>query len=154
MGVITAQEETLSGALPEISIHFDQHYDELSKHVGRYNWKCDFRKHFEAEAMGRFLTVTLREDGVVIGYFMGFIGPGNHYEHCLTLTMDLFFITPERRNVGAGAFKLFKKVEKTARARGVNLLLYGSKLHKDSGRLFRAFGMAPIETWYSKFLEN
>jgi hypothetical protein len=151
--MITAQEESLAMALPEIQGLLQQHYEELSMHVGRFPWVCNFQEYFRREANGQLLIITLREDGRLMGYFVGFVMTGLHYQTCLTLTMDVFYIQPGRRNVGAGAFKLFRRAEKSAKARGVQLINYGSKLHRDSGRLFQAFGMKPYETWYCKFLE-
>ncbi len=33
-------------------------------------------------------------------------------------------------------------------------MLFGSKKHKDSGRLFAAIGMEHVEDWYGKFLSQ
>jgi GNAT superfamily N-acetyltransferase len=60
------------------------------------------------------MLVTLREDGEIVGYFIGFVAPGLHYKTCLTLTMDIFYVLPEHRGSGGGVI-LFKAVEKEAR---------------------------------------
>ena len=43
-------------------------------------------------------------------------------------------------------------IEAEAKRRGIHKLYYGSKLHKDCGRLFEFLKMEPIETYYSKWI--
>ena len=154
---IGAQQETLGTALRDITLCLDGHYEELSVHrLHGYPWVCNFPLYFEREANGQLLLVTLRAEGILVGYFVGFVMPGLHYQTCLTLTMDVFWIKPEWRNKGAGALKLFRKVLAVAKLRGVDLAMFGEKHHVPfrAGRLFKALGFAPSETWHFKFLKG
>jgi len=150
--MITAQEEAWSQAIVDMEPLLAEHYQELSLHTGLFPLSVCFGIYNAMEARGELMVVTLRELGTLVGYFVGFVRPGMHYSTCLTLTMDVFFLSPEVRNKGAGAFKLFRHVEKAAKARGVDYMLFGSKKHKDSGRIFQAMKMTHIEDWYGKFL--
>lgn len=131
---------------------FPQHYEELSLHKGRHELQPNYSHALQRDARGEVLLTTLRKDGLLIGYFVGVVAPGMHYQTCLTLTMDMFFIDPAHRG-GAGALRLFRCVEREARRRGVNLWFAGSKLHKDVGRIFLALGMKPVEMYYAKWLD-
>ena len=105
----------------------------------------------QREAAGQILYVTLRQAGVLKGYFIGFIAPGLHYQQCLTLTMDIYYTTPDVRG-GTAGLRLMRAVMKEAKRRGVQRVFFGSKLHKDSGRLFEALGLKPVETYYSSWI--
>src|ERR1700679_1230099 len=118
MTLFTAQEETLDSALPEILTKLNSHYEELSLHQGRYSWRCNWAWYYEMERQGQLLLVTLRNNGVLVGYFVGFVKPGLQYQDCLTLSMDVFYIIPEARNKGSGALQLFRKGEAMAREGG------------------------------------
>jgi GNAT superfamily N-acetyltransferase len=65
--------------------------------------------------------------------------------------MDIFWVHQKARGQNAGWY-LFKKVQELAKARGVQRMLVGSKLHKDASWLFERLGYEPIETYYSTWL--
>jgi GNAT superfamily N-acetyltransferase len=102
-------------------------------------------------AQGSVMVVTVRKAGRLIGYFIGFVGPGLHYKTCLTLQMDIFYILPEHRGSGAG-FVLFKEVEKEAKRRGIQRLFAGSKMHKDASWLFEKLGYEKADMYYTQWL--
>ena len=150
--MLTAQAEPLSERLEELKPHFPAHYDSLSLHKGRHPLDPQYGTYLERDRRGEALLVTLRRDGALVGYFVGFVAPGLHYRTCLTLTLDIFWIAPAHRG-GTGALRLFRAVEREARRRGVHLWFQGSKLHQDSGRLFQALGFQPVETYWAKWLD-
>ena len=92
-----------------------------------------YDRHAEA---GTLLVVTLRKEGKVVGYFWGFLIPHIHHKTCLTLMMDLYWVNPSVRGKGLPGVKLLREVEAEARRRGAQQMFFGSKLHKDSSRLF------------------
>lgn len=107
---------------------------------------------YEARAKaGEMLLVTGRDRGELIAYFVGFVAPGLHYRTCLTLTMDIFYVKPERRR-GLTGLNLFREVEQEARRRGVKRFFMGSKLAHDASALFRRIGARPVETYWSLWL--
>lgn len=149
--MITAQVEDFVFHLPEHRPMLESHWAELALDKAHVPLAPRFEIYLAKQAAGELLFVTLRQNGVIIGYFIGFIAPGLHYKTCLTLTMDIFYIKLECRG-GSGALRLFRKVLAEAKRRGVQRVFLGSKLHSDSGRLFKALGFAPVETYYSKWL--
>lgn len=152
--MITAGVENLSEQLRGNSDFigmFAGHYEELALDKEHVPLDPQYEVYFQRDANGEVIFVTLREDGRLIGYFVGFVAPGLHYRTCLTCTMDIFYIVPERRG-GTAALKLFRAVEHELKRRGVQRWFCGSKLHKDASRLFEALKFKPVETYYSKWI--
>ncbi len=129
----------------------DLHYEELALHKSSVPLAPQYDLYLARDARGEVLCVTLREEGKLVGYFVGFVAPGMHYSTCLTLIMDIYFVHPDYRR-GTGGIKLFKAVEAEAKRRGVQRMFVGSKLHKDSSRLFEALRYERVEVTYSHWL--
>ena len=150
--MLTAQVELLRDALPEIKTLIGQHYDDLSLHKAHgVPLRPQFQAYLDREAQGTLVLATLRRDGVMVGYKIGFVGPGLHYETCLTATPDIFFVSIEHRG-GTAALRLFRCYEQELRRRGVRLWMDGSKNHKSTEQLFTALGFEATETIFSKWL--
>ena len=149
--MITAQIEPWSDFVEEVKPLFLEHWEELALDKDKVPLSPQYGVYAARDAMGELLVVTLRKSGRLVGYFMGFIAPGLHYDTCLTLTMDIFWTHPDIRGGFAGV-KLFRLVEKEAKRRGVKRMFYGSKLHKDASRLFEFLNMEPVEIYYSKWI--
>jgi GNAT superfamily N-acetyltransferase len=149
--MLTAQVEPLTDRLDELKPMFPAHWEELALDREHVPLDPQYDEYLRRDALGMVLLVTLRRDGELVGYYVGFIAPGLHYRTCLTLTMDIYWTHPDIRGGSAG-LRLFRAVEREAKRRGVQRIIYGSKLHKDSSRLFEAVGARPIETYFSKWI--
>ena len=149
--MITAQVEPFHPFVDEVQPMLPEHYQELALNKDKVPLDPMYDVYDRLDAEGKTLVVTLREDGRLVGYFVGFVAPKLHYKTCLALTMDIFWTHPDIRG-GLAGVRLFRAVEKEAKRRGVQTLYYGSKLHKDSGRLFEFLKMTPIEMYYSKWI--
>lgn len=149
---LTAQPEEFAPFLAEVKPLLARHYEELSLHKSRYPLNPQYDEYLRRDALGMVMCVTLRARGELVGYFVGFVAPGLHYKDCLTLTMDIFWLAPEHRG-NMGGVRLFRTVEREAKRRGVNLIMNGSKDHKDSSRLFKALGYQQVETYHAKWID-
>ena len=151
--MITAQVENLTAHLEDLKAFFPKHWEELALNKDKVPLDPQYDIYLRRDALGEVLFVTLRKDGPIVGYFVGFVAPGLHYRTCLTLTMDIFYLDPEHRDGNPGpALKLFREVEREATRRGVDRMFYGSKIHRDVGRLFEHLGLEKVETYYSKWI--
>lgn len=151
--MITAQVESLTDTLEEMKPLFEAHYHELALNQDRVPLDPQYGVYLARDAAGEVLLTTLRKDGALIAYFVGFVAPGLHYKTCLTCTMDIFLLHPDYRDGSPGpAIKLFRAVEKEARRRGVQRWFVGSKVHRDASRLFEYLGFEKVETYYSRWL--
>jgi len=149
--MITAQVESFEERLGEFSPLFPLHYEELALNKDKVPLDPNYAMYIEKERNGGLLFVTLREAGEAVGYFIGFIAPGLHYQTCLTCTMDIFYVHPDKRGSKAG-FELFNFVEKELKRRKVDRWFVGSKCHKDTSWLFEKLEFEKVEVYYSKWL--
>lgn len=149
--MITAQIESFGETLEEFKPLFPAHYAELALNKDKVPLDPQYDIYLSRESNGELLFVTLRESGVPVGYFIGFIAPALHYKTCLTCTMDIFYVSQEHRGNGGGAM-LFTFVEKELKRRKVDRFFVGSKMHKDASWLFEKLGFEKVEVYYSKWL--
>lgn len=149
--LVTAQVESLTERLEDLKGFFPKHWEELALNRDKVPLDPQYPIYLARDARGEVLFVTLRKAGELIGYFVGFVAPGLHYQTCLTLTMDIFWVHPEHRNGSAG-IRLFREVEREAKRRGVQRWFAGSKCHADASVLFEFLGFERVEIYYSKWL--
>lgn len=152
--MITAQIESLTQGLEELKPLLPLHYEELSLHQFHgIPLNPQYDEYLRRDAAGMVLYVTLREDGKLIGYFIGFIASGMHYKDCLTLTMDIFYVIPEHRG-SKGGITLFSAVKNEAKRRGVKAWFMGNKEHSKvhATALFEAMQAEKAETYYCLWL--
>ena len=149
--MITCHVESFEERLAELQTLLPMHYRELALNQDKVPLQPQYHVYIERERAGGLLFVTLRDAGELAGYFIGFVAPGLHYETCLTCTMDIFYVHPDKRSGSAGV-RMFRFVEAELRRRGVQRWFMGSKVHADASALFKRIGAAPVETYFSKWL--
>jgi hypothetical protein len=149
--MITAHVESFEERLEELQTLLPAHYKELALNQDHVPLSPQYDQYIKREREGGLLFVTLRDAGVMVGYFIGFIAPGLHYSTCLTCTMDIFYVRKDKRKGSAGV-RLFRFVEENLKRRGVKRWFMGSKIHADASALFKRIGASPVETYYSKWL--
>lgn len=150
--MLTTQIESFTERLGELQQLFPEHWKELAINQDKVPLDPQYDVYVAREARGELLLVTMREDGEIKGYFIGFIAPGMHYRTCLTCTMDIFYIHPDLRAKGMPGLRLFRAVEKELRRRGVQRWFAGSKVHADASALFERLSFERVEVYYSKWL--
>lgn len=155
--MITYQLESFTQRLAELKPLLDEHWRELALDQEKVPLDVCWDIYEQRDALDGILFVTVREAGRLMGYFIGFIAPGLHYRTCLTLQMDVFWLHPDLRDedsiaqVEAAMISedLFKEVQRQARARGVQRIFVGSKLHKDASQVFERLGYTEVERYFS-----
>lgn len=149
--MITAQVEHLTECLEEMKPLFMLHWHKLALNKDKVPLDPQYQVYLQKDARGEVMFISLRDTGRLVGYWVGFITPGLHYQTCLTHMMDIWNMLPEYES-GHTALILMRAVEKELKRRGVNRSFIGEKLHRPTGRLFKAFGYEPVETYYSKWI--
>lgn len=149
--MITAHIESYHDCLEEMQQLYPAHYEALALNKDKVPLDPAYEVYFQKDSVGEILCATLRDAGHMVGYFVGFVGPSLHYRTCLTLQMDIFWVSPEARGYMAGV-KLFRCVELEAKRRGVQRVFYGSKEHADASALFKRLGCDKVETYYMKWI--
>lgn len=148
--MITAQVESLTERLEDLKPFFPAHWAELGIYRDRMALDPQYAEYLRLDAAGVALLVTLRKDGVLVGYFVGFITPGLHYGSTLQCKMDICYIDPEHR--GGGGQVLFAAVKAELIRRGVKLWWSGSKAHHPIERFLEAFGFERQETHFAMWI--
>jgi GNAT superfamily N-acetyltransferase len=149
--MITCHVESFEERLAELQVLLPLHYRELALNQDKVPLSPRYGDYIDRERAGGLLFMTLRDAGELVGYFIGFIAPGLHYSTCLTCTMDIFYVHPEKRTGSAG-IRMFRFVETELRRRGVQRWFMGSKIHADASALFKRIGAEPVETYFSKWI--
>ncbi len=149
--MLSACVEPFPPFLEEAKPLFPRHWEELALDKDNVPLDPQYDEYLRRDANGQILLVVMRDAGKLAGYFVGFVAPGLHYQTCLTLTLDIFWIAPEHRGQ-MGGVRLFKAVEAEAKRRGVQRMFVGSKCHKDASFLFERLGYLEVERYYSCWL--
>ena len=152
--MITFSVEPFSEVYADLYPILLAHYKEISHH---HEHGFDLNPQVDAyrarEADGSLMMTIGRENGEIVSYFVCFIAPGLHYQDCLTCSPDIFFVKKDARRSSIG-IRMFRFVEKELKRRGVKLWFLGSKDAHDSTSLFRRMGFKPVESTYSKWIED
>lgn len=149
--MLTIQLENFTERLEEFKPLFPLHWAELALNKDRVPLDPQYEIYIDREKKGELIFATIRELGIPVGYFIGFVSPGLHYKSCLTCIMDIFYVHPDKRGNRCG-IKLFKFVEKELKRRGVDRWFVGSKCHADASWLFELMGFEKVEVYYSKWM--
>lgn len=150
--MLTAAIETLHDGLEELKPLLPVHWAELALNQDKVPLDPQYDEYLKREAEGRVIYVTLRETGLLMGYFVGFIAPGLHYQTCLTCHMDIFYVHPDHRGKRGGLI-LYKALEDELKRRGVQRIYAGFKVHMpEAERLYQALGYELCEKTYAKWI--
>ncbi len=149
--MITFQVENWSDVKDEAAPLWIPHYEEVGQNKTKMILDPDIAKLDMFEEQGRLHIVTARKAGALVGYHASIIDTLIHYKNILAGISDLYWIRKDCRN-GTAAIRLFQEVEKTLKARGVQVLYDATKLYLDHDRLFQHLGYKPIERRYSKWI--
>ena len=149
--MITVMTESFAERLAELQLILPLHYEELALNKDKVPLAPQYGVYLERESNGQLVFMVMREAGEMIGYFIGFVAPGLHYQTCLTCHMDIFYIRPDKRGHAYGK-ALFEAVEAHLRFRGVQRWFVGSKCHMDASWLFNQLGFELVETTHTKWL--
>lgn len=150
--MITCHVESFTDRIEELKQIIPMHYEELALNKDKVPLSPQWDVYKQRDAAGQCLFMVMREAGEMIGYFIGFISPGLHYSTCLTCTMDIFYIRPDKRGSGLPGIKLFKAVEAELKRRGVDRWFVGSKTKADASALFERLKFDRVEVYYSKWI--
>jgi GNAT superfamily N-acetyltransferase len=127
------------------------HYRELALHQDAIPLVVDWDGYQRLEDDGILFFVTLRDAGVLVGYYIGFISHHMHYMTCTMCMTDIFYVLPECRLNGGGSV-LFDAVERELINRGVQKWVVSYKDHLHAGAFLDKHGLHLIEHVHSKML--
>ena len=148
---VTFLVEPWSQCWRELSALWDAHWQEVATHKDSIKLKVDMEAYAFMEARGMLHVVVARSAGKVVGYHLSFVRPHFHYADSLTGYVDVYFLEEAFRK-GATGIKMFRFVEKSLRARGVQRIFTATKISHDKSALFERLGYKEVEKVFSKLL--
>lgn len=132
-GVITILvEPDWLAVQPEVALLIEAHWRELAVNRDVIPLDPDWEQYARIAKAGMMHFVSVRADGVMVGYHCSFVMPHIHYKGTLHAFVDVFYIKPEYRRGSVGV-RLFRVVERTLKARGVKKIMTPTKNHLKIG---------------------
>jgi len=147
------QVELFRNCITELAPLFYVHWRELGLFQDKMPLSPQYEEYIRQEASGTLILITIRKEGLLIGYITIQIVWGLHYRTTPTALTDIVYVAKEYRNRGY-ALPLFKRAEKELKLRGVKYWMSGFKEHSPLGmpEFLSAFGFAPADIHYSKWI--
>ncbi len=151
-GAMRAAPEALTAAFPAWRALHARQYAEMNTAGSLAPLDVNYEAYRQLDAAGVLSFVALRTgDGELVGYALHFVQPSLHFRSTLAAVQDGLYVVPEHRG-GTAALKLLRAARRDLEARGVRRWLVSEVAGHPLGRLFAAFGFAPIETYHEMWL--
>lgn len=161
MGEFTFQVETLDAVLADdLEDLLAMHWQEVALDKDNTPLKPNWAAYRQLERAGVLHAMTMRLDGLLIGYDAFFVQPPLHYSTQTWAINDILYVMPEHRRGRAGV-QLIQAAERYLAGLGVKKVVYHVKLHAyfghgkahaTLGRLLKALGYNLVEEVYAKRL--
>jgi len=153
---LTYQWERFSGIARELPPLFKRHWREIALNQDRVHLDPNWDQYYALDLAGTLRCLTVRSNGVLVGYVFMFVFPHLHYASTLWAASDIFWLDPAYRQ-GLAGFRMLRLTEKGLKELGVRVLHFNAKLHFEAsrgtiGKLLERMGYKPVETVYSKFI--
>lgn len=150
--MLTAGPESFAANIEEWQQLIPQHWEKLALNKDKVPLAPNYGMYLAKEQAGELSFIVMRDAGKMVGYWITFINPNLHYSTTLTAQMDIWNVLPDYETPGA-ILCLSRATQREIERRGVNVSYVGEKLHKPCGKLYRAMGYEPVETYYMKWIQ-
>lgn len=105
--MITYQVENVFQCIDEIKPLNYAHWKEIAHHQDTRPLDPDYDKYYQLELCGMLRIFTMRDEGVLTGYYISMVCKHAHYQSCTTALNDILYVAPEYRG-GTSGYRLFK----------------------------------------------
>ena len=145
--------EKLSDIKEELLPLLEDHYEEVAMYRDKIQLSPDWDKYLTLESLDMLCIATVRDEGVLVGYYICLVISNPHYSGDLYSINDIVLIKKEYRNekVGVG---LFLYVEKWMRERGVSVMSVHMKTFLPFDKLCEGLGWDYAERLYTKCIKE
>ena len=127
------------------------HWDELGLTKDDVQLDMDWDRFIKMEREGKLHTITVRDDGKLLGYHISFIGTHPHYKSTNHAVVDLYYLHKEHR-LGRTGIRLFKYAEASLKKLGVVKISSGCKVKLDHTKLFEYLGYEFSDKMFIKII--
>lgn len=143
--------ETVDQCIEELKPLLEAHYEEIAMYKDKIKLNPDYNTYYQLEAHGNLHIVTVRDEGVLIGYYISYIHPNPHYRDHLFAVNDVLFVHPDYRG-GTTAYRMIRYAQEKLKELGVSVMMLHMKVAFPFESLCEALGMDKAEYVYSKYL--
>jgi hypothetical protein len=116
-----------------------KHYDEIAQFKDVQKLAPDFEAYDRMEKAGKLWVMTVRDEGILIGYIVMFLSNDLHYRELRRATEDIHFIVPEHRK-GILGYKMLARMKEEMKLLGVHTITVRTKADNSHGVLFERLG--------------
>ncbi len=137
--------------IPEMDHLFQSYYIPTNAHKDLPPYDFDWSIYTGAQAAGKLLVVTAREDGALLGFAMYFVMEHPHHKGFLVAECDGIQVDMHHRGKGIGSL-LLSYCEDCLRGLEVKRMSNRFRHVYDTTPLFEKHGFKPAETTFIKDL--
>lgn len=138
--------ESMEQVIGEIKPLLEKHWREIA-HYQDIPLDPDYAAYGRADAVGSLRIFTVRDEGLLVGYAVFFIG-NLHYQSTKIATQDILFVLPEHR--GLTGARLILYCDEQLQAEGAQAVYHHVKKAHDFGPLLKRMGYEAVDVVYGR----
>jgi hypothetical protein len=146
-------KERLLDCKEELIPLLKEHYKEIAAYQEKINLAPDWEKYKQLDDSGILNIFTMRDNDVLVGYYICMVLPNLHYSEDLYSVNDIVLIKPAYRNKMNGV-ELFLYVEEEMIKQGVSVMTMHMKTSLPFDKLCEGLGWDYMERLYTKCLKG
>lgn len=150
---ISFKRERGQSLIPELKRLLPLHWEEIGLNHLDVPLDPDFDSYIAIENAGQLYVATVRDDDLLVGYWIGFVKGHLHYKSTLHAIADIYFVEKTYRKNGVG-LKFFQWLEEDLKSLGVKKIFTGCKVNNDHTALFEHLGFTQSDKMFQKILTN
>jgi len=148
---ISYQVEKLDDVYHGIQALLSLHWEEIAvlKDVIKLNPSYEIYRMLEDS--GKLYILTVRDDGLLVGYFISIITKNPHYMDEVWAMNDIMYLHPKHRKALIG-YTMIRKAEEGLKALGATVTTVHVKIEHPLDALMKKLGYTPNEVNYIRKL--
>jgi len=143
--------ETLDECLEEMKPILQLHYEEVAMYQDKVPLCPDYDRYYKLEELGMFHIVTVRDEGILVGYFLSMLSPNLHYSQTIYAVNDILYLHQDYRKSGVGQ-KMFSFAEERLKELGASVVAIHMKTALPFDSLCQGMGYDYAERNYTKYI--
>ena len=150
--MISFQKEPATEFIKEGQDLFKMHAEEALAYSDTFPLAPNYEQYLALEKANKIELHTVRNNGVLVGYYTWMLTKHLHYKTNLLAVSTLVYIHPDHRK-GMTGYKFIKWSIEEIKKRKPNRILITVKPHNDFGKLLERIGASYFEKTYAIDLE-
>jgi len=149
--MITYQKDTVENVFRDIGETFIKHHEEVESYAKEVPLDIDRGQYEALELAGVLHTVSVRDAGELVGYYVSIVMPHPHHKGSLFAVNDILYIDPEYRSSEVAA-EMIIFAEEDLKEMDVTVMAFSMKVSHPFKSLAEMLGFEETDIVYSKYL--